>query len=125
MGEREEERKVEVLREGLLDRSLDSDPAVSQASGSRTSRLDSDIAVSQASGLLDRSLDSDVAVSQASGSRTSRTSRQSDLGSLTGRFGAGAFYGASVLATAPTCPFPEEWQFNTIPESIENDDDID
>jgi len=61
-------------------------------------------------------------VSQASGSRTSR---QSDLGSLTGRFGAGAFYGASVLATAPTCPFPEEWQFNTIPESIENDDDID
>ena len=41
------------------------------------------------------------------------------------RFGAGAFYGASVLATAPTCPFPEEWQFNTIPESIENDDDID
>ena len=44
-----EERKVEVLREGLLDRSLDSDPAVSQASGSRTSR-------------------------------------QSDLGSLTGRY---------------------------------------
>merc|ERR1712192_204964 len=105
MGEREEERKVEVLREGSLDRSLDSD-----------------LAVSQASGLLDRSLDSDAAVSQASGSRTSR---QSDLGSLTGRFGAGAFYGASVLATAPTCPFPEEWQFNTIPESIENDDDID
>ena len=33
-----EEQKVEVLREGLLDRSLDSDPAVSQASGSRTSR---------------------------------------------------------------------------------------
>merc|ERR1712192_17378 len=122
MGERGEERKVEELREGLLDRSLDSDPAVSQASGSRTSRLDSDIAVSQASGLLDRSLDSEPAVSQASGSRTSR---QSDLGSLTGRFGAGAFYGASVLATAPTCPFPEEWQFNTIPESIENDDDID
>ena len=50
-GEEEEveERKVEVLREGLLDRSLDSDPAVSQASGSRTSR-------------------------------------QSDLGSLTGRY---------------------------------------
>ena len=41
--------KLEVLREGLLDRSLDSDPAVSQASGSRTSR-------------------------------------QSDLGSLTGRY---------------------------------------
>ena len=44
-----EERQVEVFREGLLDRSLDSDPAVSQASGSRTSR-------------------------------------QSDLGSLTGRY---------------------------------------
>jgi len=55
-------------------------------------------------------------------------SRQSDLSSLTGsRFGRGLFYGSAVAAdsAAPVCPFPEDWQFNTIPESIENDDDID
>jgi len=55
-------------------------------------------------------------------------SRQSDLSSLTGsRFGRGLFYGSAVAAdsAAPVCPFPEDWQFNTIPKSIENDDDID
>jgi len=59
-------------------------------------------------------------------------SRQSDLSSLTGsrRLGGGLFYGINAAATstdntAPVCPFPEDWQFNTIPESIENDDDLD
>jgi len=55
-------------------------------------------------------------------------SRQSDLSSLTGsRLGRGLFYGSAAAAgpTAPVCPFPEDWQFNTIPESIENDEDID
>jgi len=58
-------------------------------------------------------------------------SRQSELSSLTGARrlggGAGLFYGmtASSDNTAPVCPFPEDWQFNTIPESIENDDDLD
>jgi len=57
-------------------------------------------------------------------------SRQSELSSLTGakRMGGGMFYGmtpASNENQAPVCPFPEDWQFNTIPESIENDDDLD
>jgi len=66
-----------------------------------------------------------VAVEQSTSeaSSRSRASRQSDLGSLTGRMGAGTFY--SSLPTATSCPFPEEWQFNTIPEVIENDEDID
>ena len=40
--------------------------------------------------------------------------------------GRGMFYGvgAAAAAAGPVCPFPEEWQ-QTIPECIENDDDID
>ena len=54
----------------------------------------------------------------------SRLSRQSNLSSLTGaRISRGIFYGTSSM-TSPTCPFPEEWQ-QTIPESIENNEDID
>merc|ERR1719427_2063077 len=57
-------------------------------------------------------------------------SRQSELSSLTGakRMGGGLFYGmtpASNEKQAPECPFPEDWQFNTIPDSIENDDELD
>ena len=57
-------------------------------------------------------------------------SRQSELSSLAGarRMGGGLFYGMTPATTenqAPVCPFPEDWQFNTIPESIENDDDLD
>jgi len=69
----------------------------------------------------------DCNTSICSGSQ-SIASRQSDLSSLTGsRLGRGLFYGSAVAAdpTAPVCPFPEDWQFNTIPESIENDEDID
>ena len=54
----------------------------------------------------------------------SRLSRQSNLSSLTGaRISRGIIYGTSSM-TSPTCPFPEEWQ-QTIPESIENNEDID
>jgi len=63
--------------------------------------------------------------SQCSGSVLSR---QSDLSSLTGaRMASGIFYGSSSIngaANAPVCPYPEDWQ-QTIPESIENDDEID
>jgi len=57
-------------------------------------------------------------------------SRQSELSSLTGakRMGGGLFYGMTSASNdnqAPVCPFPEDWQFNTIPESIENDDELD
>ena len=40
------------------------------------------------------------------------------------RMGRGMFYGVGAAAAGPVCPFPEEWQ-QTIPECIENDDDID
>jgi len=59
-------------------------------------------------------------------SSRSRTSRVSDLGSMSGRFGKGTlgnFYGG--VGEQTNCPFPEEWQYNTIPEVIENDDEID
>ena len=58
--------------------------------------------------------------SMCSGSQ-SLVSRQSDMSSMTGaRMGRGMFYGAG-----PTiCTFPEEWN-QIIPESIENDEDID
>jgi len=72
-------------------------------------------------------IDEDCNASICSGSQ-SIASRQSDLSSLTGaRLGRGLFYGLASAAesTAPVCPFPEDWQFNTIPESIENDEDID
>ena len=60
--------------------------------------------------------------SMCSGSQ-SLVSRQSDLTSLTGsRMGSGMFYGAGAGPTM--CTFPEEWN-QIIPESIENDEDID
>jgi len=53
----------------------------------------------------------------------------SDLSNLTsGRFSqVGAFYGAVLPNPGglPLCPFPDEWQYNTIPEVIENDEEID
>ncbi len=61
---------------------------------------------------------------------SSRVSRMSDLSNLTGRFSQGAFYGsmmggAAAAASGPVCPFPDEWQYNTIPEVIENDEEVD
>jgi hypothetical protein len=62
---------------------------------------------------------------------SSRVSRMSDLSNLTGRFSQGAFYGslmggsAGAAAAGPVCPFPDEWQYNTIPEVIENDEEVD
>ena len=65
-------------------------------------------------------------VSVCSGS-ASLHSRQSDLSSLTGsRLNRGLFSGVLEPNNSnPVCPFPTDWQFNTIPESIENDEDID
>ncbi len=62
---------------------------------------------------------------------SSRVSRMSDLSNLTGRFSQGAFYGSMMgggvgsAAAGPVCPFPDEWQYNTIPEVIENDEEVD
>ena len=65
----------------------------------------------------------DEEASVCSGSH-SLISRQSDLSSLSGaRMGSGMFYGGPPV-TAAVCPFPEDWQ-QTIPEVIENDDEID
>ena len=38
---------------------------------------------------------------------------------------SGIFYGSALGGQQQVCPFPEEWQFQTIPESIENNDEID
>ena len=62
-------------------------------------------------------------------SSRSHASRVSELGSLTGRIvhGVGAvssIYGIGISGQLVT-PFPEDWQYNTIPEVIENDDEID
>ena len=35
------------------------------------------------------------------------------------------FYGSALGGQQQVCPFPEEWQFQTIPESIENNEEID
>ena len=65
----------------------------------------------------------------SSRSHASRASRVSELGSLTGRIGHGvgavsSIYGIGISGQLVT-PFPEDWQYNTIPEVIENDDEID
>ena len=62
-------------------------------------------------------------------SSRSRASRASELGSLTGRLGQGgsavaSMYGVGIAGQFVT-PFPDDWQYNTIPEVIENDDEID
>ena len=63
-------------------------------------------------------------LSLCSGSH-SLISRHSELSSLTGaRMGSGMFYGGQQVAAAAVCPFPEDWQ-QTIPEVIENDEEID
>lgn len=67
--------------------------------------------------------DEDVNNSICSGSH-SIISRQSDLASLNGaRMGSGMFYGGPPVSAA-VCPFPDDWQ-QTIPEVIENDDEVD
>ena len=40
------------------------------------------------------------------------------------------FYGSAIGASETTggqtsCPFPDDWQFSKLTESIENDEDID
>jgi len=82
--------------------------------------------------ILDESIIEDEANNSLASSR-SKASRQSDLSNLTGRFsnGVGGMFFGSALGASGTqggqtvCPFPDDWQFNTIPESIENDEDID
>jgi len=81
---------------------------------------------------LNISIDDDADISLSSSK--SKASRQSDMSNLTGRLNSGILYGSLVPALgggltgtgqATICPFPDDWQFNSIPESIENDDDID
>merc|ERR1719402_1895998 len=55
---------------------------------------------------------------------SSRSSRLTGLSSqLSGRISSGIFYGQTTVA--PVCPFPDDWQYGAIPESIENDDELD
>ena len=52
----------------------------------------------------------------------------SDLSSRAGsRLGRGMFYGSPPASgvTDPVCPFPEDWQYNFIPDTVENNDEID
>ena len=79
---------------------------------------------------VNASMTEDDTTSLCSGSH-SLISRQSELSSLTGaRMGRGLFYGSSTLGSASNnsaaalCPFPEDWQ-QSIPECIENDDEVD
>jgi len=65
-------------------------------------------------------------ISIASSHSHSVASRQSDLSSLSGARMRGLFHGTALAANnSPVCPFPEEWQYNIIPEVIENEEDID
>ena len=65
-------------------------------------------------------------ISIASSHSHSVASRQSDLSSLSGARMRGLFHGTALVANnSPVCPFPEEWQYNIIPEVIENEEDID
>jgi len=69
--------------------------------------------------ILDESFDSEA-------SSRSRVSKLSEISNLTGRFtNTGMFYGSALGGQQQVCPFPEEWQFQTIPESIENNEEID
>ena len=62
----------------------------------------------------------------ASSHSQSVASRQSDLSSLSGARMRGLFHGTALAANnPPVCPFPDEWQYNIIPEVIENEEDID
>ena len=67
----------------------------------------------------------DDSFSSEASSRSKLSSRQSDTLSLNNRINnAGMFYGAT-LGGQTVCPFPNDWQFHTIPESIENNEEID
>ena len=67
----------------------------------------------------------DDSFSSEASSRSKLSSRQSDTLSLNNRINnAGMFYGAT-LGGQTVCPFPSDWQFHTIPESIENNEEID
>jgi len=72
---------------------------------------------------LDVSINEDDANNSLASSR-SRASRKSDLTNLTGRVSTG-IGGVLGFAGQINCPFPDDWQFNTIPETIENEDDVD
>ena len=75
---------------------------------------------------LEDSVTADPDISIASSHSHSVASRQSDLSSLSGARMRGLFHGTALAANnSPVCPFPEEWQYNIIPEVIENEEDID
>ena len=71
-------------------------------------------------------LEADADPDNSIASSQSVASRQSDLSSLSGAQMRGLFHGSALAAKdSPVCPFPEEWQYNIIPEVIENEEDID
>jgi len=75
---------------------------------------------------LEDAVSADPDISIASSHSHSVASRQSDLSSLSGARMRGLFHGTALAANnSPVCPFPEEWQYNIIPEVIENEEDID
>ena len=67
----------------------------------------------------------DESFSSEASSRSKLSSRQSDALSLNNRYNSsGMFYGTNLTGQT-VCPFPSDWQFQTIPESIENNQEID
>jgi len=94
---------------------VESLPSPSQQSQSSKNQTD----VVKEKRLLDESFDSET-------SSRSKVSKLSDISNLAGRFtNTGMFYGSALGGQQQVCPFPEEWQFQTIPESIENNEEID
>ena len=71
---------------------------------------------------LNDSIDSEAS------SRSKLSSRQSESLSVANRVNtSGLFYGSTVLSgqQPAVCPFPSDWQFQTIPETIENEEEVD
>lgn len=70
--------------------------------------------------ILDESFDSETS------SKSKLSSRQSDILSIGSRYNnSGMFLGSTLAGPQTVCPFPSDWQFQTVPESIENSSEID
>jgi len=61
------------------------------------------------------------------GSASARSSVVSHRSSVQGRHLTGQFYGAKLSASAAGqgCPFPDDWTYATVPDSIANDEQVD
>merc|ERR1712012_131771 len=69
---------------------------------------------------LNDSIDSEAS------SRSRLSSRQSEALSAANRYNSsGIFYGAPLPGPNSTCPFPSDWTFHSIPETIENNSEVD